>query len=168
MIKEFVRKSYLPQRIICPKLYLLLVQPEVLRTEAYICKDIDLEELVLGVLKDQSHLAAQLLHIIALVVNIFAVEEDTSRGRLDQSVQMLHERGLPGARVSDDPDKLSVNDVEGVTVRYLKADVIQRLDRQRRVSAIYIIYMIQNNRHIFLISGIKRLPALLLSVFRQG
>ena len=89
---------------------------------------------MLRVLEYQSYLAAELLHVIILVVDVFSVKINMSVGSADQSVQMLHQCGLAGAGMSDDTDELSF--------RYLQADILQGMDCQRCVCTIYIIYMI--------------------------
>ena len=63
---------------------------------------------MLRILKNQSDLTAQSAHVIALAVNIFSVVINRSTARLQQSVQMLDQRGFSGACVTNQSDKLSV------------------------------------------------------------
>ena len=89
---------------------------------------------MLRILEHQSYLAAELLHIIILVVDIFSVKIDMSVGSTDQSVHMLHQRGLTGAGMPNDTDELSI--------RYLQADIVQGMNCQRCICTVYIIHMI--------------------------
>ena len=56
----------------------------------------------------QPYLAAELLHIIIFVVDIFSVKIDMSVGSTDQSVHMLHQRGFTGTGMPDNTDELSI------------------------------------------------------------
>jgi hypothetical protein len=89
---------------------------------------------MLRVLKYEPHLAAKLLHIVIPVVDVLAVKINVTGGSLEQTVQMLHKRGFPGAGMSDDADKLSVRD--------LQTHIVERLDGERRVLPVYMIYMV--------------------------
>ena len=79
-------------------------------------------------------MAAELLHIIIFVVDIFSVKIDMSVGSTDQSVHMLHQRGLTGTGMPDNTDELSI--------RYLQADIVQGMNCQRCICTVYIIHMI--------------------------
>ena len=57
-----------------------------------------------------------------------------ARCGFQQAIQVLYQSGFSGTRVSDQPHKLSV--------RNLQTDIVQSLHRQGSVSAVYIVYMI--------------------------
>ena len=108
LFPELLIKSDLTKRILCALLNLLLRKSLVLRSKADIREHIHLKKLVLRILKNQSDLTAQSAHVIALAVNIFSVVINRSTARLQQSVQMLDQRGFSGACVTNQSDKLSV------------------------------------------------------------
>ena len=89
---------------------------------------------MLRILEHQPYFAAELLHIIIFVVDIFSVKIDMSVGSTDQSVHMLHQRGLTGTGMPDNTDELSI--------RYLQADIVQGMNCQRCICTVYIIHMI--------------------------
>lgn len=65
---------------------------------------------------------------------------------------MLYKRRLPGSGMSDQSDKLSV--------RYHKIDVRQCLKGNTCSFLIYMIHMIQNNRHAVPLSSIINTPSI--------
>ena len=117
-----------------PEKSTIFIQSQILRSETNIAEYIDLKQLMLRILEHQPYLAAELFHIIILVVDIFSVKIDMSVGSTDQSVHMLHQRGLTGAGMPNDTDELSI--------RYLQADIVQGMNCQRCICTVYIIHMI--------------------------
>ena len=134
LIEKFIRQSYFFQSIVCTKLHFLFIQSQILRSETDIAEYIDLKQLMLRILEHQPYLAAELLHIIIFVVDIFSVKIDMSVGSTDQSVHMLHQRRLTGTGMPNDTDELSI--------RYLQADIVQGMNCQRCICTVYIIHMI--------------------------
>ena len=66
-------QAHLLQGFFCPGFGLLPAQSLILRSEAYICQHIHFKKLVLRILEYQTHLTPQLLHVIALAVDILPV-----------------------------------------------------------------------------------------------
>ena len=94
---------------------------------------------MLWILKYKPNLAAQLLFVKSLRINIFPVKIDSSRGRFHQPVQMLHQGRFARARMTDQANKLSI--------WYDQTDIVQSPDCHRRIFSIYMTYFIQYNRH---------------------
>ena len=69
-----------------------------------------LKELVLGILKDEPDLKAHVARGGLAAVNVLPVEEHGARRRREQTVEVLDERALAGARVADDAHELSGGD----------------------------------------------------------
>ena len=63
---------------------------------------------MLRVLKHQSHVAAQRLFIISLLIDILSIIIDLSTAGPKQTVQMLDQRGFTGSGMTDQSDKLSI------------------------------------------------------------
>ena len=106
-------------------LHLFLGKAEILWSKAYVREDVNLKELVLGILEYKADLTAQGLEIIALLVDILTVKQNGSRTALQKAVQVLHKRGLARTGVADQADKLPV--------RYGQGDVVKCLDGKGRV-----------------------------------
>ena len=90
---------------------------------------------MLRVLEYQSHLAPQLFFLKIVIVNIFSVKINMTGGCLDQTVQMLHQRGFTGAGMSNQTDKLSVGNFQ--------TDIIQCFYGKGGIVSVYMTYMIQ-------------------------
>ena len=90
-----------------PAVDLPLVQPHVFRAEGDILIDGLLKELVLRVLKYQSHLEAGLAGALLALPDVPAVETDHAGGGLQEPVEVLDQGGLAGSGVADDPQILS-------------------------------------------------------------
>ena len=134
LIKQFVRKTNLFQRIIGTQLYFLLVQTQILGSKAYICKHICFKQLMLRILKYKSHLTPQCFQAVLLIVDVLAIIINMTRGCFHKTVQMLNKRGFAGAGVPDDSKKLPV--------RNLQTYVIQRLYRKFCIRTVSIAHMI--------------------------
>ena len=89
-----------------PAVDLPLVQPHVFGAEGDILIDGLLKELVLRVLKHQSHLEAGLAGALLALPDIPALEEDAAGGGLEQPVEVLDEGGFARAGVADDAQVL--------------------------------------------------------------
>ena len=127
----FFLQPHKAQRL-CGSLFTFLrSKPLVLRAKAHIRQHIHLEKLMLRVLEDKPHLAAELPHIVPFRVNVFSVVKDRAAGGPYETVQMLGQCGFPGPGVADDAHKLPVRD--------LKADVRERLLLVGCARAVYII-----------------------------
>ena len=77
---EIRSKPYMLQSFFCAGFDLFLRQSQIFRSKADIWKNIDFKKLVLRVLKNQSHLASQLFHIIIFLINIFIIIVNRSGG----------------------------------------------------------------------------------------
>ena len=104
-------EPYQTQRFKRPFLTLFRSKPLILRSEAYVCHDVDLEQLMLRVLEHKSHLVPKPPHRIAFPVNILTVIIQLPARRTDQTVQMLDQRRLPGPGMADNPHELPVGDL---------------------------------------------------------
>ena len=89
-----------------PAVDLPLVQPHVFGAKGDILIDGLLKELVLRVLKHQSHLEAGLAGALLALPDIPALEEDAAGGGLEQPVEVLDEGGFARAGVADDAQVL--------------------------------------------------------------
>ena len=128
LLIELLGKAHTLKCFFCPGFDLLLGQSQILRTETHVGKNIDLKQLMLGVLKDQSHLAAQHFFVKTLLIHILTVKADRTGSTFDQTVQVLYQCRLAGTGMSDNSDKLSVG--------YLQTDIIQSGDTVRRILVI--------------------------------
>ena len=90
-----------------PAVDLLLAQLHVLRAEGNILIDRLLKELILRVLKHQTHMEFCLPDAGLALPDVTAVEQDLAGGGLKQSVQMLDQGGFAGAGMAHDADILT-------------------------------------------------------------
>ena len=116
--EKFLSQPYLLKRIRGTPFYFLFIQSQIFRSETHIRKHVYLKKLMLWILKYQPHLAAQLFHIIILLIDILTVKINVPLCGFYQTVQMLHQSGLPRPRMSDYAYKLPVGNGQ--------ADIIQR------------------------------------------
>ena len=119
---------------------LVLRKAHVLRSETHVGEDIDLEELVLGVLEHEAHFCPELLHVVALGVDVLAIVIDGAAAGPQQSVQMLDQRGLAGAGVADEAHELPVRD--------LKVHILQRVLLKCCSLPVDVGQVFRSNRHV--------------------
>ena len=67
---------------------------------------------MLRILEHKSHLAAQGLHIVTVLVNVFSIIIDGSAAGPQQTIQVLDQRRLSGTGMTDQSDKLSIFNLE--------------------------------------------------------
>ena len=82
----------------------------ILWSETDVGKNVCLKQLMFRILKHQSHMTAQFPEVVAFLPDILPVVINVSRGRPDQPVEMLYQRGLSAAGMTDHSDKLTVLD----------------------------------------------------------
>ena len=112
----------------------------ILRSELHISDDVRLEELILGILEDQSDLPAQLPHIVAVGIYVLAVYIYPTARRPQQTVQVLDQSRLAGAGASDDADELMIS--------YLEAHIPQRMVLHRGAGGVYVVEVFDLDSHL--------------------
>ena len=86
-----------------PAVDLLFIKPHVAGAEGNVLIHCLFKQLVLRILEHQPHLKAHLPDLLGVRPDVLAVEIDMPLRGLQQPVEMLDQRGFPGARVTDDP-----------------------------------------------------------------
>ena len=107
----------LRKRLFDARADLILAKPQVSRPECDVLFDRLLEELVFGVLKDQSDRPPHGAQVGLLVAQVHAVDEHRARLGALQRVQVGTQRALPAASVADDADEFAVGDRQDVYKR---------------------------------------------------
>ena len=83
-----------PQRLTHPVVDDLLIKPEVCRAECHILGDRGGDDLVVGILEDDTDKLAHLTDI--LFGDGFSPDEDRTRGRPEDTIEVLEKGALPG------------------------------------------------------------------------
>ena len=119
LIKIARIQSHILHGMAHPLLQLLAAEPHVLRTKSDIGADSLLKELILGVLKHQSHAEAHIADLFGIFPNVLPCEINMTLGGLQQPVEVLYQSGFAAARVTDHTEKLARQDI--------KADIPHRI-----------------------------------------
>ena len=103
LLQQLLRKAHHPGRFPHPAVDLLFIKPHVAGAEGNVLIHCLFKQLVLRILEHQPHLKAHLPDLLGVRPDVLAVEIDMPLRGLQQPVEMLDQRGFPGARVTDDP-----------------------------------------------------------------
>ena len=107
---------------------LFFVKAHVGRAVGNILIDGFFKKLIFRILEHQSHLKTHLTDLLRLGPDVLPVQIDMAGGGLQQAVEMLDQRGLAGAGMSDDAHKFSGH--------HRQVHMLHRIALKRRTGAV--------------------------------